>query len=193
MLPPFSTLIGVPVRFAMPGRGGQRKDTVVNMKGNIIKKAPDQAELARMQGFMALALEEAKAAAEEGEVPVGAVLVHRGQVIARGHNLRESGKNALLHAEMIVIGEGCRLLGGWRLPDCELYVTLEPCPMCAGAVVNSRVGKVVFGGKDYRAGAFGSVLNLNGYPLNHKPEVVAGVMEGACLAVLKAFFEERRR
>ncbi len=162
------------------------------MKQNILKKAPTREETARMMQYMEQALAEARAAADAGEVPIGAVLVHRGEVIARAHNLRQTEKNALLHAEMIVIDRACRLLGGWRLPECELYVTLEPCPMCAGAVVNSRIGKVVYGAKDHRAGAFGSVINLNGYPLNHKPMVISGVMEGECLAVLRCFFEARR-
>ncbi len=158
----------------------------------LIKKAPSAAERAEMAQYMQAALEEAKKAAALGEVPIGAVMVHEGKIIARAHNRRETEKNALLHAEVMVIDQACRMLGGWRLPNCQLYVTLEPCCMCAGAIVNSRVEKVVYGAKDHRAGALGSVLNLNAYPLNHKPEVICGVLESECLAVLKDFFAARR-
>lgn len=142
--------------------------------------------------FMGEALHEACLAAEEDEVPVGAVIVRDGAIIARAHNLRETGKNALYHAETLAIDRACRALGGWRLPRCTLYVTMEPCPMCAGAVVNSRIERVVFGAYDKRMGAFGTVLDLNAYPFNHKPEIVGGVMEAECAALLQTFFKRKR-
>lgn len=142
--------------------------------------------------FMSLALEEARLAAGAGEVPVGAVLVRRGAVIARAHNTRESERNALRHAEITVIDDACQLLHGWRIPEATLYVTLEPCPMCAGAIVNARIDRVVYAAPDLRAGAFGSLLNLNDYPLNHKPELLGGVMEAESAALLRQFFRRRR-
>ena len=143
--------------------------------------------------FMKAALEEAKKAALLGEVPVGAVIVKDGEIIARAHNMRETEKNALCHAEVMAINEACRRLGGWRLPGCTLYVTLEPCPMCSGAIVNSRIERVVYGAKDAKAGAFGSVMNFNFYPLNHKPEIITGVMADECANILTDFFTLRRR
>lgn len=141
---------------------------------------------------MSEALAEARLAAEKDEVPVGAVVVRGGEIIARAHNLRETEKNALMHAETMAVDAACRALGGWRLPGCTLYVTLEPCPMCAGAIVNSRIERVVFGAYDRRAGAFGSVLDLNAYPLNHKPEIVGGIMEEECRTMLQEFFKKKR-
>ena len=142
--------------------------------------------------FMNEAIAEAELAAAADEVPVGAVVVRDGKIVARAHNTRESDKNALRHAETAAIDAACRALGGWRLPGCTLYVTMEPCPMCAGAVVNSRIERVVFGAYDRRAGAFGSVLNLKDYPLNHKPELTGGVCEEQCVALLKDFFKKKR-
>ncbi len=142
--------------------------------------------------YMSEAVREARLAAEIDEVPVGAVVVRDGEIIARAHNLRETEKNALCHAETMAVDAACRALGGWRLPRCTLYVTLEPCPMCAGAIVNSRIERVVFGAYDKRAGAFGSVLDLNAYPLNHKPEIVGGVMEEECRTMLQEFFKKKR-
>ncbi len=142
--------------------------------------------------FMNEAIAEAELAAAADEVPVGAVVVRDGKIIARAHNTRESDKNALRHAETAAIDAACRALGGWRLPGCTLYVTMEPCPMCAGAVVNSRIERVVFGAYDRRAGAFGSVLNLKDYPLNHKPELTGGVCEEQCVALLRDFFKKKR-
>lgn len=142
--------------------------------------------------FMGEAIAEAQLAAEIDEVPVGAVVVRDGEIIARAHNLRETEKNALCHAETMAVNAACKALGGWRLPRCTLYVTLEPCPMCAGAIVNSRIERVVFGAYDKRAGAFGSVLDLNAYPLNHKPEIVGGVMEEECRTMLQEFFKKKR-
>ncbi len=143
--------------------------------------------------FMREAVTEAKKAALEGEVPVGAVIVRGGEIISRGHNTKESRGIATGHAEIKAIEEACRALGSWRLSDCTLYVTLEPCPMCAGAIVNARVGRVVFGSLDPKAGAMGSVMNFNAYPLNHKPEITSGVLEGECSTLLSAFFLSKRK
>ena len=143
--------------------------------------------------FMREAIAEAQLAAEIGEVPIGAVVVRDGKIIARAHNERETGKDATRHAEIIAIERACAALGGWRLIGCDLYVTLEPCPMCAGAAVNARIVRVVYGASDLRAGAFGSIINLNDYPLNHKPEIVRGVLADECLAPIQAFFKERRK
>ncbi|MCQ2423517.1 MAG: nucleoside deaminase [Clostridia bacterium] len=142
--------------------------------------------------YMRLALEEARAAAARGEVPVGAVIVRGDEILASCGNRREELKNALSHAEADAIRLACEKLGGWRLPGCELFVTMEPCPMCAGAIVNARLPRVVVAARDARAGAFGSVMNLNAYPLNHKPEIVFGVEEEAAVAVLRDFFQRRR-
>ena len=140
---------------------------------------------ARDAFFMTAALALAEFAASAGEVPVGCV-------IARGGNARESLKNPLWHAEAAAIEKASAILGGWRLTGCTLYVTLEPCPMCAGAIWNARVPRVVIGTKDPRAGAMGSVLNLAGYPLNHRPAVTFGVRERDCAQTLRTFFAERR-
>ena len=144
------------------------------------------------EGFMREALALAREAAEDGEVPVGCVIVRNGEIISRGRNRREAGKNALAHAEIEAIDGACRALGGWRLCGCTLYVTLEPCPMCAGAIVNARVPRVVYGAKDARAGAMGSLLNVNAYPLNHKADTKPGILGGECAAVLREFFKKRR-
>lgn len=143
--------------------------------------------------WMRLALEQAEIAASLGEVPVGAVVVCNGQVIARAYNLREHQKNALYHAELLAIQAACQTLRGWRLHQCELFVTLEPCPMCAGAIVNARVKRVVYGAPDPKAGACGSVFNLFDYPLNHCPEVCAGVLQQEASQQLKDFFQQLRR
>jgi tRNA(adenine34) deaminase len=142
--------------------------------------------------FMRKALELACEAAREGEVPVGAVIVLEDTVIATGRNRREEGRNALCHAELEAIDQACKALGGWRLWQCELYVTLEPCPMCAGAIINARIPRVIFGAKDKKAGSCGSVVNLFELPYNHRPELVGGVMEGECAQVLKEFFKNLR-
>ena len=142
--------------------------------------------------YMKIALKEAEIAANEGEIPVGAVIVKDGEIIAKARNNREATGDATGHAELLAIREACRALGGWHLEACELYVTLEPCPMCMGAIINSRLGKVVFGAKDAKAGACGSVLNMCSYPLNHKPEVESGVMRNECAAVLSEFFSQKR-
>ena len=143
--------------------------------------------------FMDEALRLAAIAAEQGEVPVGAVVVRDGEIIARGYNRRETDGLATAHAELLAMEEACRVLGRWRLSDCTLYVTLEPCPMCAGTAINARIGRVVFGAKDAKAGAMGSVLSVNAYPLNHKIEVVSGVLEKECAGALSEFFEKKRK
>ncbi|MBE6658795.1 MAG: nucleoside deaminase [Ruminococcaceae bacterium] len=139
------------------------------------------------------AIREAEIAASLGEVPIGAVVVWDGEIVSRAHNTRETEKNALGHAECSAIAAACEALGGWRLHRATLYVTLEPCPMCAGAIVNARVARVVYGAKDARAGAFGSVLQLNNYPLNHRPQLSSGVCEEECRALMTAFFASLRQ
>lgn len=145
------------------------------------------------EGFMIRAIELAKRSALEGEVPVGAVVVKDGEIVGEGRNRRERGKNALYHAEIEAIDSACKKLGGWRLWQCELYVTLEPCPMCAGAIINSRIKKVYFGAYDKKAGSFGSVADFNKIPYNHKPEIISGVMADACSELLTDFFKNLRR
>lgn len=142
--------------------------------------------------YMQVALDEARDAAREGEIPVGAVIVKDGEIIASAHNNREASGDATGHAEVLAIREACKALGGWHLEKCTLYVTLEPCPMCMGAIINSRLGRVVFGAKDAKAGACGSVLDLRNYPLNHKPKVESGFMKEECTAILSDFFKSRR-
>jgi tRNA(adenine34) deaminase len=142
--------------------------------------------------FMLEALAEAQKSYEIGEVPVGAVVVKDGEIVGQGHNLRETDKNALHHAELIAIDEACKKLGGWRLWQCDLYVTLEPCPMCTGAIINSRIKRVVFGAFDKKAGSCASVVNLFELPYNHKPELISGVMENECAELLSRFFKELR-
>ncbi len=142
---------------------------------------------------MRLALELAAEAAAEGEVPVGAVIVRDGQVVGTGRNRRETGRNALAHAELEAIDAACRTLGGWRLFGCTLYVTLEPCPMCAGAIINSRIDRVVQGTVDPKAGSCGSVVDLFALPYNHRPEVVTGVLEEECREALQTFFRGLRQ
>lgn len=144
--------------------------------------------------FMREALALAKKAAELGEVPVGAVVVSsEGIVIADAYNLRENKKSVIAHAEIIAIEQACRKLGDWRLSGCTLYVTLEPCPMCAGAIVNSRISRVVFGAYDMQAGCCGSVINFNAYPFNHAFEIEGGVLEEECSAILADFFKNKRK
>jgi len=130
----------------------------------------------------------AERAASLGEAPVGCVIVLEGEIIGRGYNLRESDENPLAHAEIIAINEAKNHVRGWRLCDAELYVTLEPCPMCAGACINSRIERVVFGAYDKKAGSCGSVVNLFELPYNHKPELVGGVLEEECAKLLSDFF-----
>ena len=138
------------------------------------------------------ALDLAIKAGEEGEVPVGAVIVKDGEIIARGRNMREQKQNALYHAEIEAINSACKKLGSWRLDGCELYVTLEPCPMCTGAIINARIKTVIFGAYDLKAGSMDSVVNLCDYPYNHKVEVYGGIMEDECREVLANFFKNLR-
>lgn len=141
---------------------------------------------------MQKALELAKISAAEGEVPVGAVIVKGDEIVGTGRNRREYGKNALYHAEIEAIDNACKTLGGWRLWECDMYVTLEPCPMCAGAIINSRIKTVYYGASDLKAGSFGSVVDFNSLPYNHKPEVVSGVMEDEAKEMLSSFFKALR-
>lgn len=142
--------------------------------------------------FMQKAIELAKISEGEGEVPVGAVVVRNNEIVGTGRNRREYGKNALYHAELEAIDNACKRLGGWRLWQCDLYVTLEPCPMCAGAIINSRIKTVYFGAYDNKAGSFGSVANFNMLPYNHKPEIIGGIMENECSTLLTEFFKKLR-
>ena len=144
------------------------------------------------QKWMREALSEARLASEAGEIPVGAVIVRNGEMIARANNRCERDGDATAHAEMLAIREACRQVGGWRLSDATLYVTLEPCPMCAGAIINARVGRVVFAARDARAGALGSLLNLPSYPLEARPVFEGGVLEEESQALLRDFFARLR-
>lgn len=147
----------------------------------------------RDERFMRRALELAAEAAAEGEVPVGAVIVRGDEVIAEGRNRREVGKQALAHAEIEAIYHACAMLGGWRLSGCTLYVTLEPCPMCAGAIINARLDRVVYGTADPKAGSCGSLTDLFAMPFNHQPQCVSGVLEEDCAAALREFFRTLRQ
>ena len=142
--------------------------------------------------FMDRALELAKEAAAEGEVPVGCVIVRNGQIVGRGRNRRETAKTALGHAEIEAISEANRNLSGWRLWDCTLYVTLEPCPMCAGAIVNARIPRVVYGASDSKCGACGSVCDLFSMDFNHHPTVEKGIREEEAAALMTEFFQNLR-
>lgn len=141
---------------------------------------------------MQKALELAKISAAEGEVPVGAIIVKSDEIVGTGRNRREYGKNALYHAEIEAIDNACKTLGGWRLWECDMYVTLEPCPMCAGAIINSRIKTVYYGASDLKAGSFGSVVDFNSLPYNHKPEIVSGVMQDEARKMLSDFFKGLR-
>ena len=144
------------------------------------------------ENYMMMALSEAMLGASLGEIPVGAVIVKDGEVIAKAHNLRENGGGATAHAEIVAINEACERLGTWRLSGCELYVTLEPCPMCAGAIINSRIDRVIYGAKDPRMGALGSLINLNDSPLGHKVETKSGVLAEESLELIRDFFKDMR-
>ena len=142
---------------------------------------------------MRLALAEAQKAVGVGETPIGAVVACGGEVIAAAHNTRENNNDITAHAELIAVRAAAAKKGDWRLGDCTVYVTLEPCPMCAGALLASRVSRVVYGAKDPAAGAMGTVLNLPRYPLGSAPAVTAGVLEAECRAILQDFFRNRRK
>ena len=151
-----------------------------------IKIMPDD------ETYMRIAIALAKEAEMLDEVPVGAIIVKDGVIIARGYNTRETTKCATHHAEVVAIEEACARLGGWRIPGATLYVTMEPCPMCAGTIINSRIDRVVYGARDIRFGAFGSLVDLAAVPLNHTPEVVGGVLEDECREILSSYFKKKR-
>ena len=143
--------------------------------------------------FMTEAIALAKKAEEIDEVPVGALIVHDGKVIAEAYNTRETSKCATHHAELLAIERACEALGGWRLPNTTLYVTMEPCCMCAGAIINARIPRVVFGTHDIRFGAFGSAVDLTKLGLNHKPEVVGDVLGDETRSILTEYFKRKRK
>ena len=142
---------------------------------------------------MIAALKEAQKAFELNEVPVGCVIVYNGKIIARGHNTRELDQTTLGHAEINAIKKACKKIGSWRLEDCDIYVTLEPCSMCSGAIIQSRIKNLYFGAYDLKTGACGSVLNLFSYPFNHKVNVYGGLMEEECSRIIKDFFNSLRQ
>lgn len=142
--------------------------------------------------FMREAMKLAAMAEEIDEVPVGALVVRNGEIIATAYNTREHSKCATHHAEILAIEAACRALGGWRLPGCTLYVTMEPCAMCAGAIINARIPRVVYGAPDLRFGAFGSLINLAEVPLNHKPELLGGVLKDENVQMLRSYFKKKR-
>ncbi len=142
--------------------------------------------------FMREALKLAQKAFDDDEVPVGAVIVRNGEIVATGRNRREKAKNALLHAETDAINNACKALGGWRLWDCEIYVTLEPCPMCAGAILNAHIPQVYFGAYDFKNGSCGTITNLFEMPYNFKPQYEGGILQEECADILKRFFKTLR-
>ena len=150
-------------------------------------------DLTRDEQMMQLALAEAKKAASLGETPIGAVLTWDGEVLTTAHNLRETGKMATAHAELLAIEEACRKLGGWRLHRAVLYVTLEPCPMCAGAIINARIPRVVYAAADKKAGCCGGLIDLFAAPFNHIPQVTAGVLKEEAQQLLTDFFTQLRQ
>ena len=143
--------------------------------------------------LMRRALALAEESAREGEVPVGCVVTLDGRIVGCGRNRRETNKTALAHAELEAISEACRTLGGWRLWQCDMYVTLEPCPMCTGAIINSRIKRLIYGASDCKAGSCGSVVNLFELPYNHKPEIVSGIKKDECAELLSEFFKALRK
>lgn len=142
--------------------------------------------------FMKIAIDEAKRSMPDGEVPVGAVVVKDGEIIAVSANRRERNGDATAHAETEAIRQACAKLGRWRLSDCDIYVTLEPCPMCAGAILNAKINRVVYGAKDPRGGAMGSLVDLCSYPFYHKPKIDSGLCSDECRALLQEFFVQKR-
>ncbi len=144
--------------------------------------------------YMQKALELARKAFEIGEVPVGAVIINKltGEIVGEGYNKRESDKSPIAHAEIIAINEASKNLGGWRLINCEIYITLEPCPMCSGAIINSRIERVIYGADDKKAGCCSSIINLFELPFNHKPIIISGVMKNECSKILSDFFKKLR-
>lgn len=153
----------------------------------------DELSVSQDELFMAAAIREARRAWILNEVPIGAVIVHDGEIVGKGFNLRESMQATLTHAELLAMQEANNEIGSWRLEDCTLYVTLEPCPMCAGAIVQSRMKRVVYGAPDPKAGCAGTIMNLLNEPrFNHQVEVTSGVLEQQCGTILKEFFKELR-
>ena len=147
------------------------------------------------EAYMQIALELARQAYEINEVPVGAIVVKKstGKIIGKGYNRREIDKNPLAHAEIAAIKQAAETLGGWRLLDCDIYVTLEPCPMCCGAIINSRIERVIFGAFDSKSGSVESIINMFDLPFNHKPKIVSGIMQKECSEILSDFFTELRK
>lgn len=143
--------------------------------------------------YMKMAIKEAQKAALENEVPVGAIITYKDEIISTGKNQREQSNNALHHAEIEAIYSACKKLNRWRLTECNLYVTLEPCPMCAGAIINSRIKNLIYGASDYKSGSCKSVINLFDLPYNHKPNVISGVLESECSNLLSDFFKKLRK
>ena len=142
--------------------------------------------------YMEIALEEAKKAYSKGEVPIGAVIAKDGKIISRGYNLKETKKNTLKHAEIIAIEKASKKLDAWRLEECDIYITMEPCPMCMGAIINSRIRKIYYGVPDLKAGACGSVVDLTNYKFNHIPEYEGNILEEDSKKLLQTFFKELR-
>lgn len=143
--------------------------------------------------YMLLALKEANKAKVKDEVPVGCIIVKNDKIIARAHNLREKKYNALAHAEILAIDKACKKNKAWRLEDATIYITLEPCPMCAGAILQSRIKRIVYGAYDKKAGAIDSVLHTFDYPFNHHPEIEGGILQNECADILKEFFKNKRK
>lgn len=164
-------------------------ENMIEQDSEVVLTTPTEQDVAYMLEAMSLA----RLAEDIDEVPVGALIVRDGKVISRAYNTRESSKCATHHAEILAIEEACRALGGWRLPGCTLYVTMEPCAMCAGAIINARIPRVVFGAPDLRFGAFGSLINLAEIPLNHKPELVGGVLKDENVEILRSYFKKKRK
>ena len=164
-------------------------EKIIEQDTEVVYPTPTDEDVAYMMEAMSLA----RMAEDIDEVPVGALIVRDGKVISRAYNTRESSKCATHHAEILAIEEACHTLGGWRLPGCTLYVTMEPCAMCAGAIINARIPRVVFGAPDLRFGAFGSLINLAEIPLNHKPELVGGVLKDENVEILRAYFKKKRK
>ena len=148
--------------------------------------------MATHEEYMKKALHYAKLCGKRGEIPVGCVIVRNGEIVSFGYNTRQTKKTALGHAEIMAINRACKKLSGWRLWECDMYVTLEPCIMCAGAIINSRIRNLYFGAYDTKAGCFGSVMNVNDFPFNHHPNVVGGVLEDKCSGIIKEFFKNLR-
>lgn len=143
--------------------------------------------------FMKEAIAQAKYAQSLGEIPIGAVIVYQNTIIARGHNLRQTSQKATMHAEIMAIENACEYLKSWRLEDCDLYVTVEPCPMCAGAIIMSRIRSVYYGVKEYKSGAHESIVNLFDFPFNHHVGVQSGILEDECKTLLQSFFQTLRQ